>query len=348
MTSISSTIQQRFGGAAALTAITALLLVIAHKSYVMNNNEQQQQTTSNKLLRSLQMQDESEEDHYFPHHHHPLNENDIIDVSNSLDSVPTTSDTKNYVFLQKFPLKNSFGMIFHTEVVVCPRKAFEKDAHFLETLDALVQVLPPSSFEDVVNKKDKKNQIHFAAVAKNQWSAQSENGCVQLGFGEKYNWNTDDNAYEFCRTACCGSPHKDENRRYALNSKQAVIENALGDEKEVYLYGVSPISGEDAYRAACHGHMNAIEEDKLPVCVSNWAGTDYNALTNNCNTYTSTVLKCVFGLSDSKPNLGVSDMVRVSCPKLQIDDNKDMHICSVPKKSGDEKNEGVTNAISVQ
>jgi len=98
----------------------------------------------------------------------------------------------------------------------------------------------------------------------------------------------------------------------------------MGEYKELYLYGVSSVddgglSGEDAYRAVCRraavGNGDDEEDDTRPKCVSDWAGTDYNPLTNNCNTFTSTVLKCVFGLSDDKPDLGVSDLVTVKCPE---------------------------------
>jgi hypothetical protein len=279
------------------------------------------------------LQDEAEEDRYLPYRHHP-HQDTVTSVNTGLDS-PLVSEKPNsrdyFVFLQKFPLQNSFKMLFHTEVVVCPRQAFAKDAHFLESLDALVLELPPASFDDIIiNKNDTNKQIHFVVVAKNQWSAQSDPSCVQLGYGGKVDWSSVDNAFEFCRTACCGSPHKNENTNYALNSHDAVISNAMGEDKELYLYGISSISGEDAYRAVCHGHMNAVEEDKLPICVSSWSGTNYNALTNNCNTFTSTVLKCVYGMSDSKPGLGISDVVEVSCPKEKIDD-KVVQICAIPK-----------------
>lgn len=337
MSSAPSIEVQRFGGALLMRfagstlAAFALMLVLSHKSYV--NETDQQQPTSNGL-RSLQWQDEAgEEDRYLPYRHHP-HQHTVASVKTGLDSslVSEPSSKDYFVFLQKFPLQNSFKMIFHTEVVVCPRQAFAKDAHFLESLDALVLELPPSSFDDIIINKKAKTQIHFAVVAKNQWSAQSDPSCVQLGYGGKSDWSSVDNAYEFCRTACCGSPHKNDNSNYALNSHDAVIKNAMGEEKEVYLYGVSSMSGEDAYRAVCHGHMNAVEEDELPMCVSNWAGTDYNALTNNCNTFTSTVLKCVYGMSDSKPDLGVSDMVKVSCPKEKSND-KDVQMCKVPKSA---------------
>ncbi len=314
----------RFAGTT--LAVLALLLMRSHRSYVREN---QQQSSSNGL-RSLQQQDEAGEEDRYPPYRHP-HQRTVVRENTELDS-PLVSEpsSKNYfIFLQKFPLQNSFKMLFHTEVVVCPRQAFAKDAHFLESLDALALELPPSSFDDIMINKKAKKQIHFAVVAKNQWSAQSDPSCVQLGYGGKFDWSSVDHAYKFCSTACCGSPHKNENTNYALNSQAAVIKNAMGEEKEVYLYGISSMSGEDAYSAVCHGHMNAVEEDELPVCVSNWTGRDYNALTNNCNTFTSTVLKCVYGMSDSKPDLGVSDMVKVSCPEEKAND-KVVHMCAVP------------------
>ena len=333
MSSTPSIAVQRFGGAllirfAGLALAALLLLILSHKSY---RETEQKQSSSNRLRSLQQHNDAGGEDRYLPYRHHPHQPASVNTVLDSLVSEPSSKDY--FVFLQKFPLQNSFKMLFHTEVVVCPRQAFAKDEHFLESLDALVLELPPSSFEDIMINKKAKKQIHFAVVAKNQWSAQSDPSCVQLGYGGKYVWSSVDNAYEFCRTACCGSPHKNENSNYALNSQDAVIKNAIGQEKEVYLYGVSSMSGEDAYRAVCHGHMNAVEEDELPVCVSNWAGKDYNALTNNCNTFTSTVLKCVYGMSDSKPDLGVSDLVKVSCPKEKTKDSKVVQMCTVPKST---------------
>mmetsp|Transcript_6215 Transcript_6215/g.13410 ORF Transcript_6215/g.13410 Transcript_6215/m.13410 type:complete len:157 (-) Transcript_6215:124-594(-) len=137
---------------------------------------------------------------------------------------------------------------------------------------------------------------------------------------------------------CCGSPHKHENTNYALNSHRAVISNAMEDYKELYFYGVSGsaggdvdgISGEDAYKSVCHGFMNAVEMGTLPKCVSNWAGRDYNPLTNNCNTFTSTVLKCVYGFSDAKPHLGVSDLRNVKCPSEKKHDRTELDQCLIP------------------
>merc|ERR1719183_3159000 len=87
---------------------------------------------------------------------------------------------------------------------------------------------------------------------------------------------------------------------FPLNAREAVIGNAVTSKKNVFIYGTGDFDGNAAYHAACD-HK----------CWSNWAGTDYNPLSNNCNTFTSTVLSMVYGLSEKKPNLGPSDMVTV-------------------------------------
>jgi len=153
-------------------------------------------------------------------------------------------------------------MIFHTEVIVCPRETFAADTEFLGLLDGLVQnTLSPSRFVESGVNDDDTTKLPFAAIEKEQWMRQSVAGCVQLGYG---GFN--------CSSPCCGSPHKQENRNYALNSHQAVIGNAMGDYKELFFYGmsgtstpngsesggVSGISGDDAYKAVCHGRKYPI------------------------------------------------------------------------------------------
>eukprot|EP00450_Noctiluca_scintillans_P005684 CAMPEP_0194499576 /NCGR_PEP_ID=MMETSP0253-20130528/15843_1 /TAXON_ID=2966 /ORGANISM="Noctiluca scintillans" /LENGTH=215 /DNA_ID=CAMNT_0039341341 /DNA_START=29 /DNA_END=676 /DNA_ORIENTATION=- len=127
---------------------------------------------------------------------------------------------------------------------------------------------------------------NFAQVPEDWWTQQTT-VCVELGYG-----GSDGTA------ECSGVPHA----TMALGERQAVISNADVSKKTLYVYGTGTWDGAAAYNDVC-----------LQKCWSNWAGTDYNALTNNCNTFTSTVLSCVYGLSEQKPNLGPSDMVTVSC-----------------------------------
>lgn len=214
------------------------------------------------------------------------NEMDIASNNVGPGTISSSESSKYYVFLQKFSLESTMNLIYHTEVIVCPRQSF--GTVFQKDIDQLA-----TSLSD------------FALVPEVLWKDQSSATCVQLGYGGAS-----------CTQKCCSSPHKDGvNVGYALNSRKAVISNADKSTKSLYFYGVSELSegGEGAYRAVCSTGA---------MCHSNWSGVDYNPLTNNCNTFTSTVLKCVFGLSDKKPHLGVSDMVSVKCPEK----------CEVPEK----------------
>ena len=130
----------------------------------------------------------------------------------------------------------------------------------------------------------------FAEIDKPVWKDWSMPR-VELGYGAS-----------FCDTACCSVPHGADQLDYPLNAKRAVIMNAETKKKQIYIYGSSDISGDKAYHDVCD-HK----------CWSDWKGTDYNLILNNCNTFTSTVLSCVYGLSEKKPDLNVSDMIDVTC-----------------------------------
>ena len=155
-------------------------------------------------------------------------------------------------------------------------------------------------FQDGFSAEDQKmlnakiqSLTDFDEMDEEWWSKITAN-CVEFGYGGSY-----------CSERCCGVPHGDKETNFPLNERRAVISNADTTQKSLYLYGTGgKFDGESAYHRLCDH-----------TCWSNWAGTDYNPLTNNCNTLTSTVLKCVFGLSEKKPNLGPSDMVTVTCDK---------------------------------
>jgi len=129
----------------------------------------------------------------------------------------------------------------------------------------------------------------FAEIDEAWWQNRTAD-CVELGYGGS-----------LCSKECCSVGHE----TMALNKRQAVIANANVDKKALFIYGTGAFDGSVAYHDTC---------DRK--CWSMWKGTDYNPLANNCNTFTSTVLFCVYGLSQKKPNLGVSDLVTVhgKCP----------------------------------
>jgi hypothetical protein len=124
----------------------------------------------------------------------------------------------------------------------------------------------------------------FAQVEDPWWEGKAVD-CMEIGYGGA-----------FCFKECCAVGF----RPMKLNARQAVIVNADLSSKAMFLYGTGAFDGNAAFHHTC---------DKK--CWSMWRGVDYNILTTNCNTFTSTVLSCVYGLSQKKPHLGVSDMVTV-------------------------------------
>jgi len=90
--------------------------------------------------------------------------------------------------------------------------------------------------------------------------------------------------------------------RQALRLDSALIPNVEPGVAWKYLYGDGPFSGPQTARRIC-----------MTSCGDQWSGGKYNLVTRNCNTFTSTVLQCVYGLSQEKPGLGVSDLWRVGC-----------------------------------
>jgi hypothetical protein len=191
-------------------------------------------------------------------------------------------DDDSYVFLQRFPLEGTGGFLFHTEVLVCDRSNFSPEDR--DRLDAEASTLTDHDYVE---------------LDESWWSASDMGSvsCVELGYG-----GAD------CSETCCGVPLGESERSYPINGRHAVIPNAVGDQKILYLYGTGTFNGETAWHAVCN-----VDDDGKKKCWSQWRGIDYNPLSNNCNTFTSTVLSCVYGLSEKKPHLGPSDIVTVKC-----------------------------------
>jgi len=124
----------------------------------------------------------------------------------------------------------------------------------------------------------------FAKVEESWWKSRNA-WCVSLGFGSRN-----------CEHRGCGIDKTDS----TLNNPYPMISNVDEHKRSLYLYGTGALDG-----WTLHSRLRATK------CWSNWAGSDYDLLRNNCNTFTSTVLHSVYGLSQSKPGLGVSDMTTV-------------------------------------
>lgn len=191
----------------------------------------------------------------------------------------------SYVFLQRFPLEGT--PFFHTEVLVCPQSQFSSsDQSSLNDYVASISAMPKLGTTG-------EKHIPFVEIDESWWT-QRTSSCVELGYGSAP-----------CKRKCCGVPHGQEQQTYSLNARQSMITNADTSQKALFLYGVGHLSGNDAYEDLC--------DTSHEKCWSNWSGLDYKLLKNNCNTFTSTVLSCVYGLSEEKPDLGVSDLVTVNC-----------------------------------
>lgn len=182
-----------------------------------------------------------------------------------------------FVFLQKFPELNWWPTLYDTEILVCPRSEFTAEDQ--STLDTQI-----ASMTD------------FAQIDEAWWTSKTA-ACIELGY-----------YYINCDSECCGVGKKS----MPLNKRQAVhgdwhVNDPDVSQKSVFIYGTGAFDGTTAFHHTCD-HK----------CWSNWSGNEYYPgfhpwIPNNSNTFTSTVLSCVYGLSQKKPNLGMSDMVTVSC-----------------------------------
>lgn len=156
-----------------------------------------------------------------------------------------------------------------------------------------VLVCPRENFSDEDQKmlEDKVSTLKDYVEIEEMWWYDKTANCVELGYGGAP-----------CSQACCAVPLGEKKKTYPLNSRNAVISNVDMESKSLFLYGMGDFDGVTAWHNTCDAK-----------CWSTWSGLAYNPLTNNCNTFTSTVLKCVYGLSQKKPHLTVSDMVTVKC-----------------------------------
>merc|ERR1712232_506646 len=148
----------------------------------------------------------------------------------------------------------------------------------------------------------------FAEMDLSWWSSRTAS-CVELGYGGAP-----------CFKECCAVPNGPAQTSYPLNTRHAVIGNADVNSKRVYIYGTGTFDGVTAWHHTC---------DKK--CWSSWSGIVYNPITNNCNTFTSTVLHMVYGLSQKKPHLTISDLITVHghCPSSAAESEPSMPVAEL-------------------
>jgi len=127
------------------------------------------------------------------------------------------------------------------------------------------------------------------------WWEQRHAACTTLSYGGGYN-----------KASCSGISHYSQ----YLSTRRAGIGNADRSAAYKYIFGTTDFDSSTAKDVVCGGH-----------CGLDWSSDAYNPVSRNCNLFSSTMMSCILDLSQSTPNLGVSDMRRVwkcsSCKLLK-------------------------------
>lgn len=123
----------------------------------------------------------------------------------------------------------------------------------------------------------------YTEIPATWWTSQKHRGsCYSFAYGAGDDeWDEEDSA--------CSGVHDEYHKLYGTD---ALIPNT-GANVRKYLYGSSDLSGPDARQNVCKG-----------TCGKKWKAGKYSGLFHNCNTFTSTVLKCAYGFSQRKAALG--------------------------------------------
>lgn len=117
------------------------------------------------------------------------------------------------------------------------------------------------------------------------WWEQRHASCTTLSYGGGYN------------NASCSGIYPYSQR---LSTRKAGIGNADTGAAYKYIYGTTDFAASTAMDVVCGGR-----------CGLDWSSAAYHPVSRNCNFFSSTMLSCILELSQSTPNLGVSDMRHV-------------------------------------
>lgn len=201
-------------------------------------------------------------------------------------SSSSTTDS-SYVFVQRFPMARS------RLVPRWIRRLFP----FYHT-DILVAARSSFSAND---QKYLDSQIEgmkdFTKIEDSWWQDKTTN-VSQIGYG-----------YGECVGRAC-NVRKVE---MPLNNRSSVVLGLDVSKKAIFLYGSAEMNADEAVKALCDPDVTTDE------IWSNWDHEDFHIYKNNCNTFTSTMLQNIFGLSQAHPledirKIGFFDMTDVLSP----------------------------------
>jgi hypothetical protein len=190
---------------------------------------------------------------------------------------PSNTTGSSYVFVQRFPMARS------RLVPRWIRQLFP----FYHT-DILLS--PRSSFS-VDDQQYLDAQIsgmtNFAKIEDSWWQTKTTSA-AQIGYG-----------YGECSARCCNVKKVE----MPLNNRSSVVAGLDLSQKSIFVYGTTEKNADGALHALCN------PENTRDDIWSNWDHEDFHIYKNNCNTFTSTMLQNIFGLSQEHPLVAFEDEV---------------------------------------
>lgn len=213
---------------------------------------------------------------------------------------PSSATGTSYVFVQRFPMARSrlvprwirrLFPFYHTDILVAPRSFFSADDQ--RYLDAQVAEIGDASQYPMT---------HYVKLEESWWEKQTAS-CAQIGYG-----------YGECTERCCNVVKTE----MPLNNRSSVVAGLDVSKKAIFLYGTAEMNANEALHTLCSPGATS------DIIWSNWDFNDFHIYKNNCNTFTSTMLQNVFGLSQAHPmtdisEVGFFDLTDIMTPKAVRD-----------------------------
>lgn len=167
------------------------------------------------------------------------------------------------------------GIAYHGAVISCPKSSFSSDEQ--------------RQLDDAISKN------YWTELNENWWG-KSDITCKLIQYGG------DDDTQQ----CSCISFDDAQTHEQPLSSLHANGEQFSSSGVWKYIYGTGSMDVDTVHHEAC--------DQPIPSGDINWSCHTYNAVEGpNCNTFVSFVLKCAYGLSDKKPDIGASDPMSITC-----------------------------------